>query len=234
MPGKRRSRVLGAFAALLALSLPSTLLSTCASIPVRQAAHASKPLSKEQARLVASARSLLGLPPNAKLIVKDRAFTLDCIGTVSAIFYSQDIDLTKDFAKYPGDGVNRLYSTLRDGGVLHHDSYPRVGDVVIWDNSWDANADGKRGDDPRTHAGIVLAVDGDGTIHYIHESVYQGVIIEVMNLLHPDEASDGSGKRLNSGMAVPSRAGGPKPERWLSGQLFDAFGDALRMKDRLR
>ncbi len=234
MPRNGRRRVLRALGALLALALTSVLLSTCASMPARQVAHASRKLSKEQARLVASARSLIGLPPNAKLIVKDRAFMLDCIGTVSAIFYGLDIDLMKDFARYQGDGVNRLYSTLRDGGVLHHDSYPRVGDVVIWDNSWDANADGKRGDDPRTHAGIVLAVDADGTIHYIHESVYRGVVIEVMNLLHPDEASDERGKRLNSGMAVPDSPGGPKPERWLAGQLFNSFGDALRMKDSLR
>lgn len=55
--------------------------------------------------MIASAETLVGEPPNAKVVVKGKLFVLDCIGTVSAIFYRMDIDIAKDFAKYPGNGA---------------------------------------------------------------------------------------------------------------------------------
>jgi hypothetical protein len=184
--------------------------------------------------VVASARELIGMRPNARVRVKGRDFELDCIGTVSAIFYRLDIDVGKDFAKYTGNGVNRLYLTLRDRAVLHTDAWPRIGDVIIWDNTWDANGDADRGNDPRTHAGIVLGVDDDGTIQYVHEDLERGVRIDVMNLLRPSSPRNVWGKRLNSGLAIASSSGGALPERWLSGQNFDAFGDVLGIEDQLR
>jgi hypothetical protein len=200
----------------------------------RSKEDARKPPTDDELRVIVSARTLLGEPPNAKVLVKGKQFTLDCIGTVSAIFYRMDIDVTKDFDKYSGNGVNRLYMTLKDKGVLHRDKYPRTGDIIVWDNTWDANDDGDRTDDFATHAGVVLAIDDDGTIHYVHENLFKGVIIEAMNLLQPNVASDDSGKRLNSGMAIATKTGGPKPEHWLSGDVFNAFGDVLRIKDDLK
>ena len=200
----------------------------------RSKEDARKPPTDDELRVIVSAKTLLGEPPNAKVLVKGKQFTLDCIGTVSAIFYRMDIDVTKDFDKYSGNGVNRLYMTLKDKGVLHRDKYPRTGDIIVWDNTWDANGDGDRTDDFTTHAGVVLAVDDDGTIHYVHENLFKGVIIEAMNLLQPNVASDDSGKRLNSGMAIATKTGGPKPDHWLSGDVFNTFGDVLRIKDDLK
>jgi hypothetical protein len=200
----------------------------------RSKEDARKPPTDDELLVIDSAKQLIGQAPNAKVVVKGKQFTLDCIGTVSAILYRMDIDITKDFAKYPGNGVNRFYLTLKDLRALHHDQYPRTGDVIIWDNTWDANGDGDRTNDPRTHAGVVLAVDDDGTIHYVHENMFKGVMIEVMNLLQPAVASDASGKRLNSSLAISTVTGGPKPERFLSGDVFDTFGDVLRFKERLK
>jgi hypothetical protein len=207
--------------------------STSAEGLYRSPREARKPPTDDELSVIDSAKILIGEPPNAQVVVKGKNFTLDCIGTVSAIFYRMDIDITKNFANYSGNGVNRLYMTLKDLGVLHRDTYPRTGDVIIWDNTWDANDDGDRTDDPRTHAGVVLAVDDDGTIHYIHENMFKGVMVEVMNLLQPTLASDESGKRLNSGLAIATKSGGPKPAHWLSGDVFDAFGDILRKKNDL-
>jgi hypothetical protein len=200
----------------------------------RSPKEARKPPSADELLVIDSAKTLIGEPPNAKVVVKGKQFTLDCIGTVSAIFYRMDIDVTKDFDKYSGNGVNRLYMTLKDLGVLHRDTYPRTGDVIVWDNTWDANDNGDRTDDPKTHAGVVLAVDDDGTIHYVHENMFKGVIIEMMNLLQPAVASDDSGKRINSGLAIATKSGGPKPEHWLAGDVFNTFGDVLRIKDSLK
>jgi hypothetical protein len=79
-----------------------------------------------------------------------------------------------------------------------------------------------------------MAVDDDGTIYYVHENMFKGVMIEVMNLLQPAVASDANGKRLNSSLAIATASGGPKPPRFLSGDVFNAFGDILRIKDYLK
>jgi hypothetical protein len=80
---------------------------------------------------------------------------------------------------------------------------------------------------------VVLAVDEDGTIHYVHENMYTGVVIEMMNLLKPSAAWDGNGKALNSGLAIATTPGGPRPERSLSGEVFDTFGDVLAVRSSL-
>jgi hypothetical protein len=188
----------------------------------------------DELAVVDSAKRLLGMAPNALVVVEGRQFKLDCIGTVCAIYYRLGLDVAKDFGKYPGNGVNRLYRSLEARGLLHGDRYPRTGDIVIWDNTWDADGDGDRSNDLNTHAGVVLAVDDDGTIHYVHENMYKGVMIETMNLLRPTESTDASGKKINSGMAIATVSGGPKPARWLSGDVFKAFGDILRAKDDFR
>jgi hypothetical protein len=213
-------------AQVAAAPLHSSLLSADALGIYRTPEMQQKPPTANELAVVASAKTLLGKPPNAKVTVNGRAFTLDCIGTVSAAFYGVSIDVTKDFDYYPGDGVNRLYMTLKERNALHTDKYPRPGDVVIWDNTWDVKGDGDRVHDPRTHAGIVMAVDGDGTIYYLHENLNKGIVIETMNLLRPTDAWDGD-KRINSGMAIASKPGGPHPEHSLSGDVFDCFGDVL-------
>jgi cell wall-associated NlpC family hydrolase len=190
-----------------------------------------EPPTTDELAVIASAKTLLGKPPNAKVTVNSKQFTLDCIGTVSAIYFGVSLDVTKDFDLYTGNGVNRLYMTLKERNALHTDKYPRPGDVIIWSNTWDVGADDDRIHDPRTHAGIVLAVDEDGTIHYVHENLYKGVMIETMNLLRPTVARDEQGKEINSGMAIASKTDGPRPMRWLAGDVFDSFGDVLSLRD---
>lgn len=217
----------------------ATLFSMTGPQPTVQAVRASyrspqeidKPLTSDEKAVIASAGSLMGKAPNSRVNVNGRTFTLDCIGTVSAIFYGMHIDVQADFSRYSGDGVNRLYQTLKALNVLHKDTYPRPGDVIFWDNTWDANGDGKLNDDPRTHAGIVLAVDADGTIHYVHEHVIKGVTVEVMNLLHPHDYYGPGGKIINNAMAMNSGISRKdNPVHWVSGDLWNSFGDVLRVK----
>ncbi|HET6450609.1 MAG TPA: CHAP domain-containing protein [Spirochaetia bacterium] len=190
-----------------------------------------QPPSQDELAVIASAKTLIGKPPDAAVTVNGRGFTLDCIGTVSAIYYGISLDVAKDFNLYKGNGVNRLYMTLQERNALHKDKYPRPGDVIFWDNTWDVKGDGDRVHDPRTHAGIVLAVDDDGTIHYVHENLYKGIMIETMNLLRPTVARDEQGKLINSGMAIASKPGGPLPVHTLSGDVFNCFGDVLGQRN---
>jgi len=193
-----------------------------------------RPLSQEEKDVIASAKLLVGQPPEAKVLVNGRTFVLDCIGTVAAVYYRLGIDVTKDFGKYNGNGVGRFYQSLKARNALHRDVIPRPGDAIIWDNTWDANGDGNLTNDPRTHAAVVVAVEEDGTIHYVHEHVRRGVIVEVMNLKRPRDYQDEKGKMINSPLALVSGTGRGRPEHWLAGDLLDAFGDVLREKTYFR
>jgi len=198
----------------------------------RRPEAARMPPTVDELSVVSSGKLLVGQKPNARVTVNGRVFILDCIGTVAATFWRMNIDIQKDFSKYQGNGVNRLYKSLEALGALHTDRYPRPGDIIFWDNTWDANGDSNRSNDLRTHAGIVMAVDDDGTIYYLHESVVAGVIIEVMNLLEPASAHDTSGKRINNTIAIATISGGPRPERYFAGDVFGRFGDLLTHKQQ--
>jgi len=219
----------------LIAALCAMLCAGCSSLPIsvvpadtyREPGEVHEPLREDELRVQASARLLLGQLPDARVNVNGRVFVLDCIGTVAAIYWRMNIDVQKDFALYSGNGVSRLYRSLASRDVVHVDSYPRPGDIVFWDNTWDANGDGNRTNDPLTHAGIVVAVDDDGTIQYIHAHLTRGVVIEVMNLLDPATAFDASGKRINNTMAIATTSGGPRPDRYVSGDVFRQFGDIL-------
>ena len=184
--------------------------------------------------VVESARTLLGRKPDERVIVKGREFMLDCIGTVSATYWGAGYDLQRDFSKYPGNGVLRLHSSLAAWGALHEIRIPKPGDIVFWANTWDRNEDGKMYNDGITHAGIVIQVDEDGTTHYMHASVTRGVVIAFFNLMHPDVPKSPEGKIWNSPMYLGSNYGrATNPPHWLSGDLWNAFGDAGKTAEEL-
>jgi len=181
------------------------------------------PLNSDEKAVLASARTLIGRAPESKVNVNGRTFVLDCIGTVSAIFYGMNIDVQRDFRRYSGDGVSRLYQSLKAMHSLHKDLYPRSGDIIFWDNTWDAR--------PLTHAGVVMSVDRDGTIHYVHEHIIKGVTVEAMNLLHPRDYYDPQGRIINNAIAMNSGISRrDNPPHWMSGDLWDSFGDILRVR----
>lgn len=182
---------------------------------------------KDREILVAKATELLGQKADAKITINNRPFTLDCIGTVSAAYWSAGYDIQKDFAKYDGNGVNRLYQSLVFWAALHELKIPKPGDIVFWANTYDRNDNGILDDDGLTHAGIVMKVDDDGTVSYMHESVTRGVVIAYFNLLHPDVPRSPEGKIWNSPMYLGSNYDKKtNPPHWLSGDLWSSFGDA--------
>jgi len=193
-----------------------------------QVAH---PMSPDEKAVLASARTLIGRGPETVVNVNGRTFVLDCIGTVSAIFYGMNIDVQADFPRYGGNGVSRLHKSLAAQKVLHGDLYPRPGDIIFWDNTWDANGNGNLNDDPMTHAAVVMSVDDDGTIHYVHEHVTKGVTVEVMNLLHPRDYYGPQGRIRNNAIALNSGISRKNnPPHWTSGDLWNSFGDILRVR----
>jgi hypothetical protein len=92
---------------------------------------------------------------------------------------------------------------------------PLPGDLVFWDNTYDRNGNG-RWDDDLTHAGIVVSVDDDGTIHYVHHNYRRGIVVEQMNLRAPDDTTRNSAMRMRGS---PDGNG-----LWLSSHLFRDAG----------
>lgn len=205
------------------------LLSSCASAPRRGPDQAPPARATEDSSIVSlratlaeGARSVVG---KKELVVRGRRFTMDCTGVVLAVYWYAGIDLARDFGRYSGSGVTRIYKTLEKESLLYDSSHPLVGDVIFWDNTYDHDGDGKW-DDPLTHVGMVTEVSDNGTISYAHHHVRTGIVIEHMNLRSPDVQSRmewGHLRILNSPLRLAER-GKPHPPRWLAGQLYRILG----------
>jgi hypothetical protein len=181
-----------------------------------------------RAKLVEGARSILG---KKQLFVRGRRFNMDCTGVVLAIYWYAGIDLARDFNKFNGNGVTRIYKTLERDNLLYSNDYPLPGDIIFWDNTYDENED-SRWDDPLSHVGMVVRVDKDGTISYVHDHIRNGITIDYMNLRKPGtwkSVENGHVRVINSPMRL-AVAGKPHPPDWLSGQLYRALGMAYLLQ----
>jgi hypothetical protein len=206
------------------------VLSSCATFDAqprqRPAARphlsSSAEVARVQEKLAEGGRYVLG---RNELVIRGRRFNMDCTGTVLAIYYYAGIDLSRDFDRYSGGGVMRLYQSLDTQGLVYETRTPVTGDIIFWDNTYDRNGDGQW-NDPLTHVGMVMAGSGDGTIEYVHLNYRRGIIIEYMNLNNPnvhESLEQGAVKIVNSPIRM-KQAGKPHPERWLSSQLYRGFG----------
>ena len=212
---------------LLGLSLLFLLLSGCVSLsdsrevfPVSALTETN--LTKTQAQLVEGAKKVLGA---RRLEIQGKVYPLDCTGTIMAIYAYAGIDLQSPLARYSGNGVTRLYHYLESSNLIYSSKEPLPGDLVFWDNTYDRNSDGQW-NDTLTHVGMVVAVDSDGTIHYVHHNYRKGIVLARMNLIQPDTVVLG-GKRLNSAMRM--RDGKVHP-LWLSSHLYRDLGKAWELE----
>ncbi len=214
--------------------LACALLASCESMRGPSSRGASPPGASRaapagslQARLVSSAEGFLG---KRTISVGGRRFAPDCTGLVLAIYYSTGLDLETVFPRYSGNGVSRLHSALDDGRLLHQSPRPEAADLVFWDNTYDANGDG-RWNDSLTHIGMVMETGREGTVVYVHYNYSRGVVLERMNLARPSLARErgpgGVWVLLNSPMRMNGTARPGEPT--LAGELFRDYGRAWRL-----
>ncbi len=202
------------------LLLLAALTCSCVSVldwesgPVGSAPPPISPETAEiQRRLAEGARFVLG---KTELVIRGRRFRMDCTGTVLAIYWYAGIDLARDFHKYSGNGVTRIYRSLEQKNLLYSNPRPLTGDIIFWDNTYDRNGDGLW-NDRLTHVGMVVESLEDGAIQFVHLNYSNGIVIENMNLLEPDIEIMNSPIRVRN----PRR---PHPPRWLAGQLYRVLG----------
>ncbi len=211
--------------ALCILVCTGFILASCAGMPdeniiITGPEEETPGLSKVQRKLIEGAERLKG---TRKLVVKDKTFSMDCSGTVLAVYYYAGIDLTGAYSKYSGNGVARIYKYLEDENLLYNTIMPVPGDIIFWDNTWDKNSDGKI-NDSLTHMGMVVYSFKNGDVEYIHLNYRKGIIFEKMNLKDPDTniiIIDGKTIIINSPMRMRSA---PKSGKRLASQLCRSFG----------
>jgi cell wall-associated NlpC family hydrolase len=171
----------------------------------------------ERQRLADAALSLVGAE---RIVVGGQKFPNDCSGFVRAVYASRGIDVYRTPRLARADnGVRIIHKFSGDREGLHRRVFPRVGDLVFFDRTWDRNGNGRDGDDRLTHVGIVEHVDDDGTVHFIHR-IRGGVVRQRLNLLYPDQHAS-KGKVINDWL---KRGGRDR----LSGKLFAGFGTVIR------
>lgn len=175
----------------------------------------------------AIAREALALVGRKDLKFADRSYSWDCSGTVLAAMWLAGLDLRKEYSAGSGNGVNRLDQISVRHGISYDLPLPEVGDIIFWDNTYDSN-ENKLWDDVLTHCGIVVGVDADGTIAYVHHDYRRGITVAYMNLIYPEERSKDTGiglgtREINSPMRMNSDRY-LNPSKWLSSHLFRSFG----------
>lgn len=168
--------------------------------------YAPVPLTSAQERIVAGGRTLVGKRP---IVVNGVSYPDDCTGVARAAYAFAGVDLAAAFGRYGGNGVRRIYLTVKDAGLLYAARYPAPGDLVFWDDTYDMNGNGKA-DDEYTHVGVVLSVAPDGGVEYLHHHYRLGPIIERMNLVRPDDqGAHPDGGRVNAFMRMRGSPAGP-------------------------
>lgn len=207
----------------IALAVPSCALFSGSTISFPDSVlTAPAYLSEAQRLIVEGGATLVG---KKKLEVNGVVYPNDCTGVVRAAYAFASMDLAFRFGSYEGNGVKRLFYTLNDAGLIYSVTLPAPGDLIFWDNTWDANGNG-RIDDELTHVGVVISVEDDGDIRYLHYNYGKGPVIERMNLLKPgDEERDEEGL-LNSPLRMRSA---PKGIGSGSATLYRVFAQGYRL-----
>ncbi len=198
----------------------STTTSANTSTTTSTVASTSPSISQKQKQLVDAANWAKG---RNYLTINGHRFKMDCSGVIRAIYFKAGIDLAKDFNKYSGGGTMRIHETLRSRGLIYRPTVPVPGDILFWDNTYDANHNG-RSDDMLSHIGMVVSSDKkSGNIVYVHHHEKKGIVFEKMNLLHPNDPSYNAIMRSQRARKLPGN-------KYLASHLYKDAGKGYLMR----
>ena len=183
-------------------------------------------MAKGLPRQKALAKTVVRLVGRSRVVLGGKHYTADCSGLVRGVYATQRVDLYSGLGELDGgNGVGRIYTHAVEHGRIHYGPTVHPGDLVFFHNTWDFNSDGLP-NDPLTHVGMVEKVERDGTVSFV-SLVSTGVERYRMNLQQPDVHKTEDGRVLNDYMRRKSD-GDPENTRYLTGQLFAAFGTVVR------
>ncbi len=162
-------------------------------------------------RLAAAAAASVGDRP---IVVGGVRYRFDCSGVAAGIYAKAGVPVD-DGGGAPS--TRALYAMVDAQGSLRRDN-PLPGDLVFFDNTYDANGNGVR-DDPLSHVGVVEKVLDDGTVLFVHR-IGDKIVRWRVNPRRPKDRADEAGNALNHYLRV---AEGLQPAL-LTGELFVAYG----------
>lgn len=149
-----------------------------------------------------------------------RLISYDCAGVTRAIYLSQGTDLYEGVeVNGKTNGVRLIHEHVRKYGRLHRGPVVHPGELVFFDNTWDANDDGLL-NDSLTHVGVIERVEPDGTIVFISR-VAQAIERYRMNLRSPNTVRAPDGRIVND--YLRRRTAGDSTG-YLTSDLFAGFG----------
>lgn len=151
----------------------------------------------------------------------NRFISYDCAGITRAVFLAHGIDLYEGTASEQITGVRRIHAYISQHGRIHRGPHVSPGDLVFFDNTWDANDDGID-NDFLTHVGVIETVESDGTIIFISRTA-NAIERYRMNLRWPTRFTTGDGRIVNNFLRR-KRPEDPPERAYLTGQLFASFG----------
>ena len=187
---------------------------------VSKSTSAAPSISQKQKQLVDAANWAKG---RNYMTINGQRFKMDCSGVIRAIYYKAGIDLAKDFNKYRGGGTQRIHETLRSKGLIYRPVVPVPGDILFWDNTYDANHNG-RSDDLLSHIGMVVSSDKKtGNVVYVHHNEKKGIVFEKMNLLHPDDPAYNAVMRSQRARKLPGN-------KYLASHLYKDAGKGYLLR----
>lgn len=110
------------------------------------------------------------------LVIKGKSLRIasDCSNFVRAVFWQASNGKLDLFEAARSSGAvsgsangTTLISKFFEKNYRFGKKKFQVGDVVVFDNTYDKNKNQKR-DDPYTHIAVVVKIDSDGTITFVH------------------------------------------------------------------
>jgi hypothetical protein len=217
----------------LSLLLVGSILSVTSCVTVKQQQITKEQEPSDREKIISKALEIESIKPKPvyrqRITIKhpltgeEVAYTMDCSGFVSCVFKSANIGGFETLtSNVEGEnGVKIIYKALEKSKKIYRKKMPKVADIIFFDNTYDRNGNSAI-DDELTHVGIVLSVDENGTITFIHSSVSGGVTRDYVNLYHPDKETL-NGDTINSHLRVQKDAD-PLDTKYLAGELFHAFG----------
>ena len=130
----------------------------------------------------------------------------DCSGFVAAVYWTA---IEKPSIKLSGSTENIFYILSKENKI-YKNVMPNIGDIIFFDGTTSPNK-------KLTHSGIIIDIDENETITYIHSTTSKGPILGYMNLKYPDLAKK-DGKTINSYLR---RGSGTEP---LASKCFNSYG----------
>lgn len=197
--------------------LAPLLLASCAAPYVARHEVSEDELAARKA-IVETARELLG---SRDLKPLGHGFKNDCSGFIHGVYNLAGRKIEYRHLHSGRSLSESLYRTLLDRSLTFTEWPPNPGDVVFFWNT--VASSGTR--EGVTHVALVEEVGTDGTVTLIHYS--SGNVNRMrMNLKHPRERTDPSGRVIND-YVRRSESGSPRRD-YLAGNLFAAYGDLFR------